>query len=78
MNWSADSTFHSLDPSPPPPRIRHHLSSQENSPARIRWIEMFELCEGQDYEGVLDRGAEDREEGAQGEPGEEALRDGVA
>ena len=35
---------------------------------------MFKLREGQGREGVFDRGAEDCEEGAEGEPGEEALR----
>ena len=35
---------------------------------------MFKLRKGQGREGVFDRGAEDCEEGAEGEPGEEALR----
>jgi len=32
---------------------------------------MRQLCEGQDRESVFDRGAKDREEGVEGEPGEE-------
>ena len=63
-----------LDPRSPPPRIRQNLQAQENRTARIWRIEVFELCEGSGREGIFDRGAEDREEGAEGEPGEEALR----
>lgn len=35
---------------------------------------MFKLCEGPGRSGVLDRGAEDCEEGAQGDAAEEEIR----
>ena len=38
---------------------------------------MFELREGQSRQGVFDRGAEDCEEGTEGESGEETLREGI-
>ena len=54
-------------------RICHHLTTQKDCTTRIWWIKVFKLRQGQSCTSILDRRAEDREEGAQGDPAEEAL-----
>ena len=60
-------------PRPPPPRVRQHLPPQEDRPARIWWIALRQLRPGPHCPRFLDRGAEGRQEGAQGVTTEEAL-----
>lgn len=60
-----------IDPSPPTPRIRHHLQTPEDRATRIWRLEMRQLCARPYRPSFPDRRAEDRQEGAQGDPGQE-------
>ena len=59
--------FYPTGPSPPTPRIRHNLQVEEERLQSIWRIEVQQLCAGQDRASFPDRGAEDREEGAEGD-----------
>lgn len=60
-------------PCSPPPRVRYRVSPQEDRPACLRWLAVRQLRQGPRCPCLPDRGAEDRQEGPQGVPAEEAL-----
>lgn len=62
---STDLSRH-LDPRSPTPRVLPDLQAQEDRPARIRWLEVRQLRARPHCPRIPDRGAEDRQEGAQG------------
>ncbi len=55
----------------PTQRICHHVETQEDRSACLWRLPMQQLRPGPDCASVLDRGAEDRQEGAEGDSGEE-------
>ena len=60
----------STGPCPPPPRVRPALQAQEDRPACVRWLEVRQLRPRPRRPCFPHRGAEDRQEGAEGaEPG---------
>ena len=71
--FDADTNYVPTDPCPPPPRVRYRLSPQEDRPACLRWLAVRQLRQGPRRPCLPDRGAEDRQEGPQGVPAEEAL-----
>jgi hypothetical protein len=66
-----EQNFPPTGPSPPTPRIRHNLQVEEERLQSIRRIEVQQLRAGQDRASFPDRGAEDREEGAEGDGDED-------
>jgi len=70
MNMMSN-TISTTDPSPATARVCHDLEAKEDRDARVRRFEMRQLRAGPDCASVLDRGAEDREEGAERDTREE-------
>jgi hypothetical protein len=60
-------------PRPPPPRVLTSVTPDEDGAARVRRLALRQLRQGPHRARVPDRGAEDRQEGAQGVADEEAV-----
>jgi len=69
--WLRIETFR--HPSPSSSRIRYHISAQEDSSARIRWLKMWKLRQRPGRSGFLDWRAEDCKESTEGVSGEEEI-----
>jgi hypothetical protein len=64
-----------IDPRPPTSRIRTNLPPKEDRPTCLRWLPVRQLRQGPRRARILDRGAEDCEEGAQGVSAEALVED---
>jgi len=73
--WATANPPYRTDPSSPSPRILPSLTPKEDCSARLWWIEMCQLCSRPHCPGVLDWGAEDCEESAQGITTEGSLKE---
>ncbi len=63
--------FVRLDPSPSTKTIRNHIQDPEVSIPSIRWLKMRQLRARPNRPSLSHRGAEDRQEGVEGDAGEE-------
>lgn len=59
----------------PTPRVLPDFQASEERQPLVRWIQVRQLCSGQDRPRVPYRGAEDCEEGAEGAEREEEIND---
>ena len=66
--------FPQTGPGSPAPRVRPDLQAQEDGAARVRRFAVRQLRAGPHRARLPDRGAEDRQEGAEGAGGQEEVK----
>ena len=50
--------------------VRFYLQDPQDRPESLRWFQMCQLCQGENRQSLLDRGAEDRQESVEGAAGQ--------